>query len=777
MLATMNLKAGETLGPYEIVTLIGAGGMGEVYRARDSRLERDVAIKILPERLSQIPEAISRFEREARALGVLTHPNVVTLHDFGTEGNITFTVSELLEGEDLSARLGRAPMAWNETIHIALAVCSGLAAAHVKGITHRDLKPENIFLTNYGIPKILDFGLARFASGEVEESTDEGETVPLETQVGRVLGTPRYMSPEQARGYPPPDTRSDIFSFGCVLYEMTTGRKAFDAPSAPDLIAMILRDPPEPFGELASEVPPEIKGIILKCLEKDRTKRFANAGDLEIVLKKLVSNSSDPNSSRTGAGVSDSASGSSSGVKPTNGHQSLAVLPLSNLSGDPEQEFFADGMTDALISNLAKIHALKVISRRSIMRYKNSEKPLPEIASELGVDLILEGTVLRGGDRVRISTQLIEAVSDRHIWSESYERPLSDILSLQGEVSKAVAEGIKIQLTPEEKEQLEVKESVDPEAHEAYMKGLQILHSGVSGQGLVALQHFKKAELTMPRSAELQAWMGFCYGFLGQGGFMNAEEAQGEARTCAHRALEFNPKSGSTQLIVAYIKQNFDWDWVEAERAYRYAIDLAPGNPDAHHFLSRHLQVRGRHEEAVAEIKKAQELDPLSLIIRSSTAAIYRSARRLDDALEVCLKTLEEAPNFAAILSVLGGVYRMMGRHEESVETFRKAFEASGRQPSFQSIFIHALTAAGRNEEAKAELAAMEARTGEPVVLDRHLAVAYVGLRPDDDVLDRLEAAYDRRSEVIFTLKHEQYWDTVRDHPRFQKLLERSKLA
>src|SRR6476659_5284433 len=480
----MGLQAGARLGPYEVLAPLGAGGMGEVYRALDTRLDREVAVKVLPERLAEDPAALSRFEREAKALAALSQPNVLTILDFGQQGRVAYAVMELLEGETLRSRLLRAQMSWREAAELGYELADGLAAAHSRGIVHRDLKPENILLTSNGRAKILDFGLARREGlPEVQDRTHQ-QTQTQVTEPGSVMGTVGYMSPEQVSGMAA-DARSVIFSLGCVLHEMVAGARPFAGRTHGEVLAAILRDePPDLSGDQA---PAELVGVIRHCLLKKPEQRFQSARDLAFALKAIGSGSavttpvSAPvrRSRKLGIALGTAAivlaglgvalwRGLPSGRSAVH---SIAVLPFQNLSNDPAQEYFVDGMTEELIANLAKVQKLRVISRTSVMQYKGVRKPLPQIARELHVDSVVEGSVMRSGQRVRINVQLIQATTDEHLWAETYDKDLTDVLSVQADAARAIVAGIRVRLTPDEGKRLASTRPVDPEAYDAYLKG------------------------------------------------------------------------------------------------------------------------------------------------------------------------------------------------------------------------------------------------------------------------------------------------------------------
>jgi serine/threonine protein kinase len=488
----IRLEKGTRLGDYEIQLLLGAGGMGEVYRARDLHLRRDVAIKVLPAVVSSDPERVRRFEQEATAAAALNHPNILAVHQLGTCAGTPYLVSELLEGETLREQISRSRIAPRRAIDYGVQTAHGLSAAHQKGIVHRDLKPENLFLTKDGHVKILDFVLAKLTQAQ-PDSAHSAPTIGGETEPGLVMGTVGYMAPEQVRGQAS-DFRADIFAFGAILYEMLTGKRAFQKPTSPETMNAILNEDPREILQIVSNVPPALQRIVHRCLEKTPERRFQSTTDLTFALEALSDSGAirgEVLGNRFGlswnwisastialalvavigvvlafspATVSrwrDRLLRRSSAGSRTEIH-SLAVLPLQNLSGDPAQEYFADGMTEQLTADLGQIGALRVISRTSAMHYKNSQKTLPEIARELHVDAVVEGSVERAGDQVRITAQLIEASTDRHLWARSYDRDLRSVLLLQDDVAQAIASQVRINLTPQEQRHLTTAPQVNP---------------------------------------------------------------------------------------------------------------------------------------------------------------------------------------------------------------------------------------------------------------------------------------------------------------------------
>ncbi len=527
----MPLQPGTRLGNYEVLSELGSGGMGEVYKARDLKLGREVAIKVLPQEMASDSQRLRRFEQEARAASALNHPNIVTIYEIGEHEGTPYIAMEYVDGVTLREMLSDGePLPTKKLLKLSTQIADGLAKAHSAGIVHRDLKPENLMVTQDGFIKILDFGLAKLVA---ESSGAESKTVTKATQEGAVLGTVQYMSPEQAAGRPV-DYRSDQFSLGSILYEMATGKLAYLRETGPETQAAIMRDEPEPITVLNPHVPAQLTHIIERCLEKEPHERYDSTRDLARDLESVDALGTAPQASSSGsrrlllAGVSGFVlvvtlvvmtlfTGDMrdwiAGDKGPPRIESIAVLPLENLSGDPEQEYFADGMTDELIAELAQIGALKVISRTSIMQYKEARKSLPEIARELDVDAIVEGTVRRAEGRVRITAQLIRAETDQHLWAESYDRELLDILSLQSEVARAIAQEVQVRLTPQEVLQLANTRPVNAEAHEAYLRGRYFWNEAFGTPRAIKLERLNAALESFRQAIALDA--GYARGYAG----------------------------------------------------------------------------------------------------------------------------------------------------------------------------------------------------------------------------------------------------------------------
>lgn len=796
----MALGIGLRLGPYEILSPLGAGGMGEVYRARDTRLDREVAIKVLPERLANDAGALARFEREAKAIAALSHPNILAIHDVGHEHGISFVVTELLDGETLRERLQRSAISWRQAVGITVNVADGLAAAHAKGVIHRDLKPENIFITTAGHVKVLDFGLARMEPegqirGTAPEQCHRAESTPtvtLATRSGVILGTLNYMSPEQVRGLRT-DGRSDIFSLGCVVYEMIAGRRAFTGDTAADTMTAILKEEPPGITEARTGIRPELERVIVRCLEKKPEQRFQSAPDLAFTLRSILADS-EPTPARKrsrfpwpvkAAIVALVAGGLFVGAfivrrelrlvrrEARETIDSLAVLPLENVSRDPEQEYFVDGMTEALISDLAKIGGLKVISRTSVMRYKATTKSLPEIARELNVDAVVEGSVLRVGDRVRITAQLIHAATDEHLWTESYDRDLRDVLHLQSEVARTIAQEIRVKLTPQEHARMVEARPINPEAYQAYLKGRFYWNKRTPDGLKKAVEYFEQAVSLNPAWPLGYAGLADAYVVMPQYSSMRPSDAIPKARAAAAKALEMDESLGEAHATMALIATAYDWNWSAAEREYKRALALSPNYATAHHWYALHLLITGQHEEALKEITKARELDPLSLIISSVTGAANYVAGDFAQAETTLRKTLELGPDFAYAHWFLAKTLFLQGRLAEAATEAREAVRLSNNDPFYAAILGYVCAKGGQPEEARGILGELAARSTEAYVAPTHLALVHAGLDERDRMFDWLERAYQERDVNLLYALIEPLLGPMRTDPRFADLVRR----
>jgi TolB-like protein/Tfp pilus assembly protein PilF len=797
----MTLAVGTRLGPYEILAPIGAGGMGEVYRARDTRLGRDVAIKVLPERLAQSPEALARFEQEARVVASLSHPNVLALHDFGQAEGLVYAVTELLEGETLGQRIVRERLAWRRAVEIATAVAEGLAAAHSRGIVHRDIKPENIFLTADGLVKILDFGLARPPIVRSEDQTS-APTKSMQTAAGTVLGTVGYISPEQVSGERA-DARSDLFSLGCVLYEMVAGRRAFGGASPGQTMAAILRDQPPEIAVSGAQVPEGLDRIVTRCLEKNPGERFQSARDLAFALREASGGSAalpaapvvtvaKPRAATRPRGrwmiglavLAAAALGAGflllrSRLWPvSHGIDSVAVLPLRDLTGDPGQEYFAEGMTEELINDLAKISALRVPSRTSVMRYKGTTKSAPEIAKELGVDALVEGSVTRIGTQVKITAQLIDASKDRHMWADTFQRDVKDVLTLQSEVARAIAEKIQIRIKPEERTSLEAARPVDPEAYEAYLQGRYHWYRRTPADAIKSRDFFQKAVDEDPNYAAGWASLAAAYHLLSSTPYsmMAPREGYPKVLEACRKAISLDPNNAEAYAMRGIVRFFFDRDAKAAESDFRRSRELDPRYAQGRQLYSFMLQSLGRFEEAIREARTGRDAEPLSLVQNANVAFAFHFAGRYDEAIKWCKRTLAMDANFLRARYILGMAYEQKKMYPEAIAELEAARRISEDGPHYVASLGHAYAAAGQTADARRCLEDLNGMARRRFVGSEQIGLVHVGLGEREAALDLLEKGEEERNNWLMNIAIDRRFDPIRAEPRFRQLLARLHL-
>jgi serine/threonine-protein kinase len=786
---------GSRLGHYHLLEKIGAGGMGEVYRARDERLQRDVALKVLPAGTLASEDARRRFRREALALSKIDHPNIATVHDFDTQetpqGSLDFLVMGLVPGSGLDQKLRDGPLPAEEAMGLGVQMLEGLLAAHQEGVVHRDLKPSNLRVGPEGRLRILDFGLAALRRDEV------GSVTSTESMSRAVVGTLPYMAPEQLRGQVA-DKRTDIWGAGALLYEMVTGRRPFPE-AGPLLVDAILHESPKEPRELNHEVPPSLQAVILRALEKDPAHRYRSASEMLLALKDLRSQSSTPEmplrvrerlrGRLALAGVlAVSILLLVAGIAFLRGRltstrhgpiSSLAVLPLANDSGNAEQDYLADGMTEALITDMAKIRALKVISRTSVMHYKATSKTLPEIARELGVEAVVEGSVARAGNRVRVTAQLVDAASDRNLWAETYDRDLGDVLAMQAEVARAVAAEVRVQVTPQEQARFGVPRPVPPEAYEAYLRGRYHWNKRTEDDLKLAVSHFQRAIDVDPGYALAYSGLADAYFYRGYAfGALAPRDAMPKAKEAALQALALDPQLGEADTSLAMILYFFDWRFAEAEASITRALALSPNYPTAHHFKAVYLWTRyQRAEEAMAEVRRALELDPLSVPLNNLAGLISSGAHRAQETAKVGRTLIELDPDYSAGHRYLADAYEQEGRREDALAEYLKG-EALDKADEHT---LAELTTAYRSggfksfRRKQSELAVEAARRTPPTYHWRlvDLAEDYARLDRKDEAFRLLEKAYEERSGAMLWLNADDAYDGLRSDPRFVDLLRR----
>ena len=781
---------GTTLGPYRILEKLGEGGMGEVYRATDSRLGRHVAVKVVAGRLVEDPAALARFEREARVVASLSHPNIVALHDVGTDDGVAFAVMELLDGETLDRAIGSAGVSWMQALDVAAAIADALACAHDRGVVHRDLKPANVFLTRDGLVKVLDFGLARQDPGVAEIRTTmamaRGETEP-----GVVLGTVGYMSPEQVRGEPA-DARSDIFSLGCVLYELLSGRRPFGGATAPEVQAAILRDEPAPVADF-SKVPAEVNAIVQRCLEKHADRRFQSARDLAFALRQARGGSAArvvvrplrPGLSRRtlvalgGAGLAAAMTGVWwTSRRPGGGAgriQSLAVLPLADLSRDRQQEYFADAITEDLTTRLKKMGDWRITSRTSATAYRGTARKIPDIARELGVDALVAGTVQRDGTRLKVTAQLIDGGTDRVLWADSFEREVQDVFALQNDISFAIAREVGLALTADVNQRLTAAARPVPrDAFDEYARGRYAWNKRREADLREAVHHFNAALAVEPTYALAYAGLADAYGQLGYGSYDSPRESFPLARKAAERALEHDAYLAEAHASRGYALMYYDWNFAEAEAEFRRAIELNPNCEYAHQWLAYLLTALERPAaDPEGEIEKARDLDPLSVAIRTDHAYMLHYYRRDDDALRAARQALEMDPQYPLAWFWLGRIYTSQGRYDEADTALQKIGQLRTWTPAMAALgFLYGKS--GRPKDAAKVLAEFEALAQSGRYASGYaIAVIHAGLGDRERALAALEDAYQERSHWLVWLKRDPRWDGIRDDARFEALVRR----
>ena len=749
---------GQSLSHYRIIEKIGAGGMGVVYRARDERLERDVALKVLPAGILSDAAARARFRREALALSSLSHPHIGVVHDFDTQDGTDFLVMEYVSGQTLGARIRSGPIPESEVVAVGIQIAEALEEAHERGIIHRDLKPDNVILTPKGWVKVLDFGLAKLLAPVGATA----QTVSLSSaDIGG--GTLPYMAPEQLLGQPA-DARADLFALGAVLYEMATGRRPFVETLATALVNEILSRAPAPPRTIRPELSAGLERIILTCLEKDRTRRFQSAQEL---LREL----------RGGGAADASARVASAKVAPGAPRErrieSLAVLPLENLSGDADQEYFADGMTEELIASLAQISALRVISRTSVMRYKGARKPLSEIARELNVEAVVEGSVRRAGGRVRITAQLLDAAEDRHLWAKSYERDLRDVLALQGEVAQAIAREIRVKLAPAEHARLIGARSVNPEAYEASLKARYHMNRRTEEGLKSGIEYFQEAIRLDPADPLAYVGLADSYNLLGYYSLLPPSEAFPRAKAAATKALAVAPDLAEAQTSLAYVSLYYDWDWVAAETGFRRAIELNPAYSTAHLWYANVHAVFGRTEECLAEWMRASELDPVSLIAMTAPGWARYYAGQFAEAVEGFREPLEIDPTFLPARLWRGYALEQVGRYAEAIRDFQEAYRIGGLPHLSMSSLARGYALAGDRAKALELLERLAELSKTRYVPSYYIAAVHVALKDFERALDFLDRAYDEHSHWLVFLSVEAKFHPLRQEPRFQDLLRK----
>ena len=750
----MTLVPGTKLGPYEIVAPLGAGGMGEVYRARDTRLQRDVALKVLPPDAADDEDAGRRFRAEAVLLSQLNHPHVATVYDFDRAGGRAYLAMELVAGDTLEDRLRAGPMPEDAALAAGVEMADALTAAHAMGVIHRDLKPSNLRFAADGRLKVLDFGLARLLP-----RTALAQPALTLTMAHATAGTLGYLAPEVLAGRTP-DESGDVYAMGVVLYEMLSGRRPYEADGPLALMYAVLNHEPVPLTTLRPGLSREIESVVERAMAHDPALRCPSAAALLADLRRLREQA---------AAVAEE--GGPAVIR------SLAVLPLENLSGDPGQEFFSDGMTEALIGDLARLPGLRVISRTSVMRFKGVRKPLPEIGAELRVDAVVEGAVLRSGDRVRVSSRLLRAATEEQVWGGMFERDLKDIFALQSDLAAALGAPIRQALEPGSPGPPTPKPPsrapVDASVYDRVLRARQLIHRRseegllraveVLGEALMAAPDFAEASVVL---AQAHALLGFTYS-------RDPREAFPAAYQAAMRAVELDPNSGEAHAAVAYVHLFHRWDLATADTIFERAIALAPHQPTVVLWQTNLFSVRGEVERARVAARHLVEVDPLSPMANMLPAYISHSNREFDRGVDEARRVIDMDPNFPIAHLWQGTHLFGAGRPGEAVAALENAIRIRPQYAEALAALAQASAALGDGTRARGMLSDLR-RLGEHHFLPAHL-VAWVhgALGELDAGFAELERALEQRVNWLVFIDRDFRFDPFRSDPRFAPIRER----
>jgi serine/threonine-protein kinase len=771
---------GQTVSHYKILEKLGEGGMGVVYKAHDTKLDRDVALKFLPTNLTASFEDVQRFEQEARTISALNHPNIATIYDVDEFSGQKYLVLEYISGGTLKSKLKQLKsedkeFPISEVFNYGIQMAEALAHAHRHQIIHRDVKTDNMMLTEDGKVKLTDFGLAKLRGGTQL------------TKTGSTLGTAAYMSPEQIRGEDV-DHRTDIFSLGVVLYELITSHLPFKGEFEAALSYSILNENPSPVKSLRRNVPQAFEQIINRCLEKDKTKRYQNVDEILMELKSVEYDLSHIGKSNKERSKNIQWIAATVTVvlisiviyifypKTTSiltNNKTIAVLPFNNLSGDQEDEYFSDGIMEDILIQLSKIADLNVISRTTMIQYKDTKKSLKEIGKELNAGVVLEGSVRHSGNRIRIASQLIDAETDRHLWAETYDREMKDVFAIQSDVAKEIASALKAKFSPEEKKRIEKKQTENTNAYQLFLKGRYHWNRRTSADLQTALNYYNQAITIDTNYALAYAGLASVYVTLPQYSERKSREIYSKAETLANKALELDTTLAEAHAVLGLVKTHYVWDWQGAESEYKKAIELNPSYPTTHQWYSIQLRYLGRFEESLAEIKRADELDPLSLIIGANIGLTYHWMRQYDKAIDQLHKTIALDPNFPSAHINLGSVYAAQGKFDKAITEFQKVRSLTVNSPFGLSHLGYAYARAGKKKEASRVLNELFEFSKHGYSVSIHIAFVYYGLGDKDKAFDWLEKAYKERAIWLLYLKSEPLLDDLRSDPRYIALLKK----
>jgi serine/threonine protein kinase/tetratricopeptide (TPR) repeat protein len=780
----------EIISHFRIIEKLGAGGMGVVYKAVDTRLDRPVALKFLPENMLQDAQALDRFRREARAASALNHPGICTIYDIGEQDGRGFIAMEFIDGETLRSHIhGKALLPLEEVLKLGIQIAEALDVAHAEGIIHRDIKPANIFVTKRGQAKLLDFGLAKLVpKGVARVGSDFGGALPGSSSiVGIVSGTPSYMSPEQVRG-DDLDPRTDIFSLG---------RQAFSGATGGKIIEAVLTRSPVPARSINPDIPPRLEEIINKALHKDREHRYQHAADIRTDLQQLQRDTD----SGTVSGWRAAEEGAGSVLASTTKHlystgkqraqnltaqtgalrpqrvskiiDSLAVLPFENASRDPENEYLSDGISASLINILATVPKLRVMAQSTVFRYKGRQIDPQAVGHDLNVRAVLTGRIMQSGASLRIGTELVDVATGSQLWGAQYDRKPGDIFAIQDEISNEISGKLRLKLTRAEKKRLTKRQTDNAEAYRLYLKGRHHWNRWTEDGFYKAIEYFQQAVEKDPSYALAYTGLADSYVLLGWNSYLPPKDAFPKGKMAAMQALRLDPKLGEAHTPLAAVLWLYDWKWQETQTEFERSLALNPAHPTASHWYAEYLMTMGRHVEAIARIKNSQELDPLSLIISVAIGRDFYMARRYDDALEQLHRTVELDPNYPVTYWVLGLLLRKMGRYELAIAEGEKGVKLSGDSSMMNAALAQTFATAGERKKAIRILDDLTNLAKQKYVAPYFFAGIHVGLGEDDRAIEYLEKSYEEHSHWLIYLHLDPSMDGLRTNPRFQDLSRR----